>query len=574
MQVLFCEKLNEYIAAADCSSKDICIRSGISAPTLSRYRSGERVPDANSDAFNNLCDALSCILSEKSQPKTARDISDGFMKCENITLFDRSQFSKKLGELLSALNISPAKLGKYTHYDESSVFRFRNATRQPSDPIKFASDTAKCVCESVCMANIPALSELTGQSEDVLLQTNGIYSSLKEWLLDNKPKRKKGSAESFIEKLDSFDLNEYIKEIKLDEIKISTMPFSLPTSKYYYGEKQMSTCEIDFLKATASSKSTKPVTMYSDMPAQETTKDEEFTKKWFTGIAILLKKGLTLNQIHNLNRPLDEVLKELESWIPMYTTGQIKPYYIKQENNGIFSHILRVSGAAALSGNALIEQLSDGRYYLSKTKEDIAYYSNYAAHLLARTEPLMDIYREETGVQLEEFSHNAEKNNKNRKNILSTPPLYTMSDDLLEEILVTNGVNDTDKNKIRSLRDRQIKSIKRLLESNTVTDEISIITEADFNLSPVTLPLADIFLGNNIKYTYAQYLEHMRQCAQFAEQYKNYTLEQNTEYTFRNLQIHISPGLYAHIEKSNAPTVHFIIKHLKLIDAIMNYSQQ
>ena len=571
--MLFCEKLNEYISAAGCSSKDICVRSGISAPTLSRYRSGERVPDADSDAFKNLCTALSQILSEKSQPKTPRDISDGFMQCENITLFDRTVFSKKLGELLSILNISPAKLGKYTHYDESSVFRFKNATRQPSDPIKFASDTAKCVCESICMADIPILTELTGKDEGILTQTNGVYLSIREWLLDNKPREKKGSVECFLEKLDSFDLNEYIKAIKFDEIKIPTMPFTLPTSKYYYGIKQMMACEIDFLKATALSKSAKDVTMYSDMPMTEMAKDKEFAKKWLTGIAILLKKGLTLNQIHDLNRPFDEMMIGLEGWIPMYMTGQIKPYYFENGNNGVFSHILRVSGSAALSGEAVSGIQSDGRYYLSKTKEDIAYYSKYAQNLISQAKPLMDIYREDAAEQLNKFISDSAEYNESRRNILSSPPLYTMSEKLLDEILNSNGIGGGDRDKIKKFRASQLDSIEKILDSSTVTDEISVITDADFNLYPMTLPLADIFFGGKIKYTYTQYLEHMRQCAQFVEQHENYEFKQNTDYTFRNLQIHICSGAFVHIAKSNAPAIHFIIKHPKLIDALMNYTR-
>ncbi len=40
----------------------------------------------------------------------------------------------------------------------------------------------------------------------------------------------------------------------------------------------------------------------------------------------------------------------LESWIPMYMTGQIEPYYLKNVQNNAFLHLLKVSGAAALSG--------------------------------------------------------------------------------------------------------------------------------------------------------------------------------------------------------------------------------
>ena len=40
-----------------------------------------------------------------------------------------------------------------------------------------------------------------------------------------------------LEKLNSFDLNEYIKAIHFDEMKVPSLPFILPTSKKYRGLK-------------------------------------------------------------------------------------------------------------------------------------------------------------------------------------------------------------------------------------------------------------------------------------------------------------------------------------------------
>lgn len=48
-----------------------------------------------------------------------------------------------------------------------------------------------------------------------------------------------------------------------------------------------------------------------------------------------LKKGLYLNIIHNLDRPFNEMMLGLESWIPIYMTGQVSPFYFKNNNNNI-----------------------------------------------------------------------------------------------------------------------------------------------------------------------------------------------------------------------------------------------
>ena len=51
----FYEQLNQYMKVVNCTAKELCTVSGISAAALSRYRSGERVPDVHSETFEQLC---------------------------------------------------------------------------------------------------------------------------------------------------------------------------------------------------------------------------------------------------------------------------------------------------------------------------------------------------------------------------------------------------------------------------------------------------------------------------------------------------------------------------------------
>ena len=68
------------------------------------------------------------------------------------------------------------------------------------------------------------------------------------------------------------------------------------------------------------------------------------------GVAMSLKKGLNLNIIHNIDRPFNEMMLGLESWVPIYMTGQISPYYIKDKKNSIYEHINYTSGSVILTG--------------------------------------------------------------------------------------------------------------------------------------------------------------------------------------------------------------------------------
>ena len=62
----FYEQLNQYMKVVNCTAKELCIVSGISAAALSRYRSGERVPDVHSETFEQLCSALETLALKRS----------------------------------------------------------------------------------------------------------------------------------------------------------------------------------------------------------------------------------------------------------------------------------------------------------------------------------------------------------------------------------------------------------------------------------------------------------------------------------------------------------------------------
>ena len=369
----FHEKLNEYIQTIPCTAKEVSDLSGLSAATLSRYRSGERVPEMRFPAFSQLCSAIAVLAERKGLSGiTCDSVQNSFLSCSNLVTVDREQLRYNFNTLISLLNINLARLGQYTNYDTSTVFRFRSGSRQIAEPERFAAAIAGYIAKEMDSASEKAvLAELFGCTVESLADPSIRVQKLQVYLLEAQGKRE-DSITHFLAKLDAFDLNEYIKAIHFDELKLPpAMPFHLPTSKTYFGIHDMMESELDFLKATVLSRSMEPVIMYSDMPMSEMAKDAEFPKKWMFGMAMMLKKGLHLHQIHNLDRSFDEMMLGLESWIPMYMTGQISPYYLKGVQNNIFLHFLKVSGAAALSGEAISGFHGDGKYYLTKSKEEV-----------------------------------------------------------------------------------------------------------------------------------------------------------------------------------------------------------
>ena len=393
---------------------------------------------------------------------------------------------------------------------------------------------------------------------------------VQDWLLGSHAPRE-DSVSRFLTKLDEFDLNAYIRSVHFDELKVPVAPSQLPTSRSYSGLRQMMDSELDFMKAAVLSRSTEPVFLYSDMPMTEMAQDPEFPKKWMFGMALLLKKGLRLQIIHNIDRNLPEMMLGLESFIPMYMTGQISPYYLKNAQNSVFHHFLKVSGSVALSGEAIVGHHAEGRYHLTSVKSDVEYYTRRANDLLRCAKPLMDIYREDSAQRLRAFLLSDSALPGPRRNILSAPPIYTLDEMFLRDFLARHHVSDEDCALILDYARCRRDMAEAILSHDPVEDRLPLLSRQEFEDYPLSLPLSGLFYPRDLHYTYEDYQSHLDQTRRFAETHPGYTATLSASHTFRNLDIQMHLGKWAMVSKGRSPAIHFVIHHPKLRAAIEDF---
>lgn len=567
---MFREKLNKYMEILHCSGKEFAEYSGISEATVSRYRSGARTPKANSEDMKKLCHGICAAAEKKEIDLSYKTVLSELNTLAEAVPFDYDSLQKKLNVLCTVFSVNLADMSKSLKYDSSYISRIRNGKRRPANPQKFAYDVAGYF--SVCYnsdSDKKIIAEILNIKPSLITARDNYVSELTSWLTDSKvTKKPENPIGNFLSALNSFDLNEYIKAIRFDELKVPSLPFQLPTAKSYYGIDEMKNGELDFLKATALSKSNHDVFMYSDMQMDDMAADMEFSKKYMFGLAVMLKKGLHLNVIHNLNRPFNELMLGLECWIPLYMTGQISPYYLKGAHNQLFCHFLNVSGAAALSGECVSGFHAKGRYYLTKNKDELSYYQERSSFILKKAYPLMDIYREDKSAELAAFMISDSHTDGNRQSVLSALPIYTATNEFLESFLDSRNVANDEKQKILDYAATRREQIFEILKNNSVSDEIPWLSKEEFNDNPQALSLSLMFCNEYLEYTYNEYAEHLRLTKEFAEKNKNYSVTRTKENVFANIQITMRENEYVMISKNKAPTIHFVIRHPILRDAI------
>ena len=567
----FCEQLNNYIKQIGCSSQEVVNASGLTTSVISRYRRGDRSPNIKSKQLEQIVDGLFKLSNGKKLNITRDEIYSNLSSTLNDIGIEFEQLSKNFNELIIALNINIAELSRFSNYDSSLLSKIRNGTRNPSNPKEFVEKVCNFIVKKyITEDNKKAVALLIDSSLEDLKNTSSYFNKLLNWFSTNSTKPH-NYINDFLNNLDKFDLNEYIKAIHFDEMKVPFVPFYKATSKTYYGIEEMKKGELDFFKATVLSKNSDLIFMCSDMPMEDMAQDIEFGKKWMYAIAMMLKKGLHLNIIHNLDRPFNEMMLGLESWLPIYMTGQVSPYFLKGLQDNVYCHFNYVSGVAALYGECINGYHNSGKYTLTTNKTDISYYKTKATFLLKKATPLMEIYKEGSKNAYASFLSSSVKLKANRRRILSSLPIHTISDDLLLKILKHNNIPSKDIEKIQESVKVQKEILENITQNYIFEDEISELSKEDFQKAPLSLFLADSFYEKKVYYTYEEYLEHIDLTKKYENNNNNYKLSLNTNNTFKNIQILICEKNWVLISKANSPSIHFVIHHSKLRNAIENF---
>ncbi len=383
--------------AVPCTAKELAEKSGLSASAISRYRAGKRMPGGE-DELKAIIDGLAQLSAGRFDDKKVEEMKDAFRSSLPNLCIDKFIFAEKFSRIINDISVNRKKLAESVGYDPSFLSKMINGDRVPADYYSFAANVADHIVSVYDNGDISrALSNVTSIKEAADKET--LIKAIADWLLspeeDVKNLSGKSGMESFLKSLDDFDLNDYMKRIHFDKIPVPKSPIHQKNSKSFFGAEGMKKAEVEFLKRTVLSSSTEPVWMYSSLPMEEVAADEKFAKKWMIGLAMVLKKGLHMHIIHDTSRPFEEMMLGIESWIPLYMTGLIHPYYIKQIPDKDFDHMIRISGACAMSGECSGKDLKSALFYITSDEAGMEGMNIRKDYWFDMALPLMDIYRED-----------------------------------------------------------------------------------------------------------------------------------------------------------------------------------
>lgn len=397
----FCDELSKYMNILNCSAKDLSESTGLSPTLISRYLNDKRTPRVDSEYFKKITSYLFELSKTKNIYLTQEEIINT-LKNSITQDIDYETFINNFNTLLMELNINISDLAKSIGYDTSFISKIKNKNRKPSDLNNFIEQIMNYITKiKQNVTTKKALFSLLDCSIEDIDSDDIFRKKFFKWIT-SPSKNNNELIKDFLIKLDNYNLNDYIKT-DLDKIKIPTSPVILKNSKTLYGKEGRKKAEAEFLKTTLISKSKESIFFYNDLPMAEAANDDEFKQKWILTMTYVLKKGLHLNIVHNIDRPLNEMIIGLENWIPIYMTGSISPYYFKTQPSNLFCTSHCTSGSVALSGECFQNNENISRFHVTTKKDDLEYYKKKSEYLLSKARPLMTIYKEKDKNKFDEF---------------------------------------------------------------------------------------------------------------------------------------------------------------------------
>ena len=136
------------------------------------------------------------------------------------------------------------------------------------------------------------------------------------------------------------------------------------------------------------------ILLYSDEKMDWMTKDRTFFLKWASLMNECVKQGTRIRIIHNIGRSLDEMIDAINSWLPLYMSGMVEPYYPKKQSVSCFTHTLFVCpGRFCMEGYNVADAKYDNIYRFDDSKECLEHAKASYDKLLKSSAPLITFNR-------------------------------------------------------------------------------------------------------------------------------------------------------------------------------------
>ncbi|MCR5417574.1 MAG: helix-turn-helix domain-containing protein [Lachnospiraceae bacterium] len=313
-------------------------------------------------------------------------------------------FGNRLTQVMELVGLSNARLARECNVDPSHISRFKGGLRSPKSNEKLTEAICRACFACVKEQNLTdSLCDMMGKNDMSSADMDALYEDFKYWLCDFTTSDQATALDLFYS-IDNYYPEEFAVATPSEELLNALIAGRKDCYEGMEGLQQASLCFLaDVYQSDA-----KQILLYSDFPTDWMVKGEEFIAKWAALMTACIKRGVCVSIIHNIDRDVPEMLEGLKSWLPLYMSGAIDPYYSIKSGGERFYHTLFICpGVCTVVGWQAADDRTFGPFFYHKGDAmvnrccDMYETLHKSSHRLLRI--LMDEPRIEEGDQIRQL---------------------------------------------------------------------------------------------------------------------------------------------------------------------------
>ena len=390
------QKVDLLLNALNAKGAEIASLTDSSPTSVSRLRRGARSPKMESPTIRRFARGVVLFAARSGQMRKLRDLVhepssdvDALAAAVAAWLYSddmpgqtptgderRVQFGERLHQLMLLAGMNNKQLGQASDTEYSYISRLHRGRRMP----KSGSGSLRRICEALydrfrtddLLDDAAGLLHIPAEEIDAAI--------LRDWLCGYTGVSTRSALLHFLDGLGA----PHIKAM-LESGRTVIRP---PKKTYYMGASGLQDAVTRFLFDVPQDST---ILLYSDHPIDWMSGAQRGA--WLTLMEHCLCRRVRIRIIHSVERDMPEMLTAIESWMPLYMSGLIEPYYSTHSRGTRFRHTLFLCpGKAAVMGFSPEGMACEFSYV--EEPERLAHLDQYYEALLKDSMPLLAVSAE------------------------------------------------------------------------------------------------------------------------------------------------------------------------------------
>ena len=299
------------------------------------------------------------------------------------------------------------------------------------------------------------------------------------------------------------------------------------------------------------------------------TGDPAFSQKWSALMFAILSKGNRIKIIHTVDRGIDEMLDSIASWMPVYITGLIEPYYYPKKRDNTFKQTMFIAPeTSAVISHSINDETGNAANILFRDKSAIAAYVAEFNGYLSMCRPLFKIFIGNNITTFMDALTEFEMGDANTIEKRFSLSALTMPKKLLVKFLKDAG---DETQRLLDIHDARMSRFKKLLKTKRYTDIISLPDVRELANGEVKSAMSVLMEGRFGSYTPQDYIEHLNNIIALLKANDNYHIHITGKPLDEQYILYCREDLGVIVAKTSEPPIGFAANESQLTAAFWDF---